>query len=185
MKEKEMRRWILVAVLILLAAIGAVVVATLPEKAGLPAGCQAALSQYLAYKSAPVLTVRSTDQAAKPSNFRQEMSYTVFGDTVFYQTDVNYQEASSETEPTTTLSSGGTRPLPFPPEEVWCVLLGGGSETTSSAVVFVALHQDIYNADWVVHEAASDPFSPDSLNVASAIGCDLATDRSAQAVYHP
>jgi hypothetical protein len=69
------------------------------------------------------------------------------------------------------------RPLPFPPEEVWCVLLGRGSQATSSGVVFVALHQDIHNADWVVHETAGDPFSPDSLNAASAIGSDLATGR--------
>ena len=177
MERKGMRRSILIAVLILLAAIGVVVLAVLPDKAGLAAGCQAALDQYLAYKNEPELRMQSADKASKPSSFHPEMSYTSFGNSVFYQTDENYQEASSEAEPTPISSISDLRPLPFPPEEVWCVLLGRGSQATSSGVVFVALHQDIHNADWVVHETAGDPFSPDSLNAASAIGCDLATDR--------
>ena len=47
-----MKRGLLLTVaLLLLAALAAGVLALLPDKAGLPAGCQSALDQYLAYKN--------------------------------------------------------------------------------------------------------------------------------------
>ena len=39
--------------------------------------------------------------------------------------------------------------------------------------VFVGLHQDIHNAGWVVHEVGPDLFAPESIQVASDLGCNL------------
>ena len=65
------------------------------------------------------------------------MSSKVDGDTIYYQTD----------------SSSRGMPLPFPAKEMWCVLLeiDDLSGVTSYRGVFVGLHMDMYNADWVVH----------------------------------
>jgi hypothetical protein len=45
------------------------------------------------------------------------------------------------------------RPLPYPPRDAWCVELRRSALEEHDWVV-VALHADLYNADWVVHELA-------------------------------
>ncbi len=65
-----------------------------------------------------------------------------------------------------------------PPVQVWCATLerrAAGSSASELGAVFIALHQDLYNGDWVVHEAAADVLSTQSFEVASAIGCKLST----------
>jgi len=171
---------LLIVALLLLVALGAGVVALLPDRAGLPAGCQAALDQYLTYKNmtlAEGLSVKAEVKAAKPGSLTQDVSYAVYGDSAHYQTDENYKEAGGEAEATTVWSKEELRPLPYPPEEVWCVLLERNAEAPGYGVAFVSLHQDIYNADWVVHEVEPDPFAPASIQVASDLGCDLEVDR--------
>jgi hypothetical protein len=94
------------------------------------------------------------------------MSSAVFGDSLHYQTDTD--------------SSG--MPLPFPPEQVWCALLERANGTFGLdadrpyAVVFVSLHMDMYNADWVVHEGMGEPAGPQVRATLSTIGCDLGLD---------
>jgi len=171
---------LLIAALLLLAGLGAGVLALLPDKAGLPTGCQAALDQYLTYKNVSLgegLSVKSVVKAARPGRLTQDVSYAVYGDSAHYQTDENYQEPANEAEATTLWQASGSRPLPFPPEEVWCALLERNTGEPQYGVAFVSLHQDIYNADWVVHEAGPDPFVSASTQVASDLGCDLKLDR--------
>ena len=170
----------MIVALLLLAALAAGVLALLPDKAGLPAGCQAALDQYLAYKNVSLaegLSVKAEAKAAKPGSLTQDVSFAVYGDSTYYQTDENYKEASGQAEATTVWTKEELRPLPYPPEEVWCILLERSAQTPGYGVAFVSLHQDIYNADWVVHEVGPDPFAPESLQVASDLGCDLEVDR--------
>jgi len=91
-----MKRGILLIVaLLLLAALGAGVLALLPDKAGLPAGCHAALAQYLTYKNVSLaqgLSVKAEVKAAKPGSLTQGVSYAVYGDSIYYQTDEDYYD---------------------------------------------------------------------------------------------
>jgi hypothetical protein len=72
--------------------------------------------------------------------------------------------------PMTTYSIQGyaidTRPLPYPPEDLWCVRLKS-ADPTIPRVVLIAFHKDIYTASWVVHEPADVPA------VLSAVGCQF------------
>ena len=167
---------LLIAAVLLLVALGAGVLALLPDKAGLPAGCQDALDQYLAYKNVSLgegLSVESAVKAARPGGLTQNVSFAVYGDSVFYQTDEDYGEKGGDAEATGYWATDERRPLPYPPEEVWCVLLERNAESPQNGVVFVSLHQDIHNADWVVHEVGPDPFGSASTQLASDLGCDL------------
>ncbi|MBN1135030.1 MAG: hypothetical protein JXM73_00495 [Anaerolineae bacterium] len=176
-----MKRGILLIVaLLLLAALGTGVLALLPDKAGLPAGCQAALNQYLTHKNATLsegLSVKSAVKAANPGRLAQDVSMAVYGGSLYYQTDQDYQTSSGDAEADDYWATDDRRPLPYPPEEVWCVLLERSAQTPAYGVAFVSLHQDIHNADWVVHEAGPDPFASVSIQVASDLGCDLSVDR--------
>jgi hypothetical protein len=83
-------------------------------------------------------------QARLPQKFRAEMSTASYGNTPYYVTthraNPNYP---------------GQKPLPYPPNDLWCVKLKSTDPTVPQAVV-LALHQDIYNADWVMHQV-TDP----------------------------
>ena len=45
--------------------------------------------------------------------------------------------------------------MPYPPSEAWYVDLGSRDDTTFTVVL--AQHQDLYNAEWAVHELPADP----------------------------
>jgi hypothetical protein len=158
------QRVLLLILLLLLLALGfVVVIAQTTDGSGqLPGDVQAALDEYLAPQSAAVL---SADTARRPWLFTEEISFGAHGSSVHFQTE-EYSNILS--------------PLPFPPDQVWCVLLEQQSRASSEhgaerpdAVVLVALHIDMYVADWVVHSVAGDPFSRELETVLSTIGCDL------------
>jgi hypothetical protein len=148
---------------------------------GLPVGAQARLSQYLQFQtttSQQSYGVQRLSQAGRPWNFSSAMSDATFGDSVYYQTTHN-RWAQPLAWPLVAATSGslsrsmvGARPLPFPPSEVWCVRL---SEVTSgvTAVIFVALHEDLYNADWIVHESRPAARIDDVLRDLNAVGCEV------------
>jgi len=73
------------------------------------------------------------------------------------------------------MTGGGfrtSRPIPYPPTEVWCVLLKLASEDAYS-VVFANLHMDMYNAQWIIHEGEKAPFTQGFLEHVASLGCDL------------
>lgn len=155
--------------LVLLVALGAVVLAQLPAEPGLPADMQALLDQYLAYTYRPgTVIVQAVDQANKPSNLGRELGYEVFGASVIYQTDLGIPG----------YEKGGARPLPYPPEQVWCVLLerdgtyGPRLEKRYDAV-FVALHMDIHHADLMVHKGPERLSSDEIEPFLSEFGCTV------------
>jgi hypothetical protein len=45
-------------------------------------------------------------------------------------------------------------------------------------LVFVALHQDLYNADWIVHEGPAGASDADLGAVLVRLGCDVEYGRS-------
>jgi hypothetical protein len=121
------------------------------------------LNQYLAFERSagePALNLVNAVQAKVPAQFTPTMSAESFsGSAIFatsHGTDVQY--------------SADLLPLPYPPQAVWCVLLKGDSQ---QQVVFVARHNSLYNADWIVH-IPSQPFaSPDLQASLSLIGCSF------------
>ena len=135
---------------------------------------QVALSNYLAARGRPGTTVKAMVQASQPSNFSREMSGAIVGDSVYYQ--VSQQDAFSlVATPGGIGQPSSKRPLPFPPETLWCVLLGSSQ---GDAVVFVALHRDMYNAQWLAHEA-KNAWQGDELKAQlGAIGCEFEIEES-------
>jgi hypothetical protein len=68
------------------------------------------------------------------------------------------------------------RPIPYPPEELQCVLLGVGVGE-GEEMVFLALHNDMYSGDWLVHQSKS-AWPGDELKAQlGAVGCDLPANR--------
>jgi hypothetical protein len=116
--------------------------------------------QYQATKRATLLEVAAAEEAARPWEFQRAMSGRSFGGSTYYQVSMPYT------------GNNGGRPLPMPPVAVWCVRLKAGSEASGPAArfVFVAKHQDLYNADWITHEPPSDPAQPPA-EILAQIGC--------------
>ncbi len=139
---------------------------------------EAAAEEYVAYRRATTiltLTIKQYAQARLPQNFRSDMSKMSFGDSTYYRTDQRYAEHANmsiwpltltlTTVPTLTRTDYlPSRPMPYPPNDLWCAQLSS-PDPAAPKVVVVGLHQDIYNAEWIVHEV-SDPET-----VLSTVGC--------------
>jgi len=144
-----------------------------------------------------LIRVERAVQARTPSNFTEALNFHTYGDAPhYYAVDETsssdssswpkpYIAGASMTETTllaqsnnpysSTATGGGfrtSRPIPYPPTEVWCVLLKLASEDTYF-VVFANLHQDMYNAQWIIHEGEKAPFSQAFLDRVASFGCDL------------
>jgi hypothetical protein len=171
---------------VLLPVLALTLVAVSVAERSLPPAWRAELNRYLAYKSGVLsadVQVLRVARASRPWQFGadgsrpRDLSRVVLGDRTYFQVDRSYSGDERH----------GFQPLPFPPQEVYCVLLrrgtgaGGLSTGVSYAVVFVALHQDLYNAAWVVHEGPPDPFAPALAAGLSRIGCDLSLSRPGSA----
>jgi hypothetical protein len=94
-------------------------------------------------------------QARRPQNFQAGMSTASYGNTPYYATT----HRANPDYP-------GQKPLPYPPNDLWCVQLKS-TDPAAPPLVVLALHQDMYNADWVMHEV-TDPET-----VLAAVGCQF------------
>jgi len=102
-------------------------------------------------------------RATRPDRFTRAMSRISYGNSAHYRID------SGDS------SYLGGRPLPYPPDELWCVLLVPASGAPSpQQAVFVARHLDEYTGDWVVHQAGGDFGSSQQAQTLAVVGCDLA-----------
>jgi hypothetical protein len=135
-----------------------------------PPAWQVELGKYIAYQERRAfmqITAQAVDRAGRPWEFGRDPGYMVYGDTPYYVTDFSYQPSAG---------SGGM-PLPYPPEELWCVLLKLESVhpfgSPKLQLVFVARHQDLYNAAWVVHAASQPADSPELLHTLAVVGCQI------------
>ena len=112
----------------------------------LPDNARAALNSYIQYRYASPPRIVQFTRATTPAKFDRDMSGISFGASVFFRTMQDYRKPVAINLPnklTVTPQIGGyepTRPIPFPPTDVWCIVLQ--SENEPSQVVFVALHQD-------------------------------------------
>jgi hypothetical protein len=146
---------------------------------------QLAVEQYVAYRqamNAPTLTIRQYVAARLPQNFHPEMSKQSFGYSIYYETGQKYQsrQAAVDVWPVTiaarpvamtattilTVTYSG-KPIPYPPNDLWCAQLSSPDPAATPTVVLAALHQDMYNAEWIVHEVT------DPATVLPAIGCQF------------
>jgi hypothetical protein len=146
------------AVLLPLVALAAVLLTN--NQTDQPDPRQQELQTYLHCRStvyAQPLQIGESIQARLPQNFRADMSKASFGNTPYYETDCRLNPNNT-----------GQKPMPYPPNDLWCVKVISADPDAPSAVV-VALHQDIYNADWVVHEV-TDPET-----VLAAVGCHFSS----------
>lgn len=143
---------------------------------------QLAVLSYVAFKNARLaqpLTVGQYVLARMPQNFRADIGGETFGESVYYRTAQRYaaDEQPILTFPLTATMPPPTytksnylpgRPMPYPPTDLWCVQLISSDPATPKAVL-VAQHQDMYNAEWIVHEV-------DDLNtVLATVGCAFAS----------
>jgi hypothetical protein len=130
------------------------------------------LNRYTAVQDATearTTTVLAATKARQPWNLTRDARTVVYGDSAHYITDAGYGGQSA---------GSGTIPLPYPPEEVWCALLKQERTSTGTSevrvaydVVLVALHQDLYNADWVVHAGIGDPSGQRAAELLPLVGC--------------
>jgi hypothetical protein len=160
--------------LLLLTALVATVLANIPEETGLPLGAQAQVVGYAAswYPSGGA-RIESVARAGQPWSLTRDGSLALFG------TSVRFSQGYGQS----TIESHYPQQLPYPPEEVWCVLLergadvtAGQSPTPSYDLVVVALHRSLYEADWTVHIPREALPIGTTAKALAAIGCDLGLD---------
>lgn len=154
---------------------------------GPPDLAQTAVRMYVEYRSGiPVGAFGPAPQythATRPGGFKSEMSRASYGSGLYYETDFDYA-APKEPVAWATNTAGqavytstyaganhGARRLPTTVNDAWCVQVGD-IDPMLPKVVLVAEHQDLYNADWIVHEPVAQ--TADELNQWLAdVGCNL------------
>jgi hypothetical protein len=178
-----MRHAIILALLgvVVVAAAGIIIARNL--EVALPPEARAALDRYLTSENAVAPQPASAAQvvhALRPGRFEASSSSASIGASFYFRTTRGYRSAAIPNPlilTTSSLPSGatdgslGARALPFPPADLWCVLLDevGGK----GRAVFLALHEDIYNADWIVHETSGAPGDAALTARLATVGCNL------------
>ncbi len=163
-----------IPILLLVSLLAAVGIADFEP--GLPGDARAELNRYLEYRygiSGIRPAVREIALAYRPGRFTAGMSGASYGDSPYYRTSNHYRGPTAEEQPGATsihfISESG-RPLPYPPVRLWCVLLDPG-DLAARRLVFVALHQDLYNAGWIVYEGPAGAPNAELNAVLDTLGC--------------
>ncbi|MFN2201084.1 MAG: hypothetical protein ACK2UO_07745 [Caldilineaceae bacterium] len=128
----------------------------------------AAVSRYLAYQqqyAGVVLRTERQSKALSPEALLSSVGGATFGTGIYYRTDysaradgyLDQDAAFGETLLSRPDVPDGLRPLPYPPQEVWCVWLDQISSAPAGTerIVLAARHEDLYNAEWVIHAPTS------------------------------
>jgi hypothetical protein len=153
MSEDTMNRLLRVIFVLLLPTAALVIVVLAGNRSGSHSSMATLVSEYVYPFIDRGVVIKQYVQASLPQNFRAEMSKASYGNTPYYVTTHRANPAYP-----------GQKPLPYPPNDLWCVKLKSTYPTAPQAVV-IALHQDMYNADWVMHEV-TDPET-----VLATVGC--------------
>jgi hypothetical protein len=93
---------------------------------------QREMQTYLHCRSAaysPTLQIGESVQARLPQNFQADMSKASFSNTPYYETDCRFNP-----------DYAGYKPMPFPPNDLWCVKVISADPKVPQAIV-VALHR--------------------------------------------
>jgi hypothetical protein len=111
-----------------------------------------------------------------PNRFSDSMSVTNYSEGWYYQTAhalLNVVATPTPAPISTAIIAeigveGGKRALIYPPTEAWCVTITQ-TDNEDRRYLLLAQHQDLYNAEWVVHELTTDK---DRLaQILAEIGC--------------
>jgi hypothetical protein len=161
----------LVALMLVFAVLllGGLLIFPLATRSAPPPPWHVELEHYLAYRSEhgpETPDVLAAVQATRPWLFTARQSQAVFQANAFDPNDHNYSQS---------LASPST--IPFPPADLWCVLLGREGPPGVRQVVYVAEHESLYLGYWVVHEGPTGPFSPQLSADLDQIGCVLPLGR--------
>jgi len=124
-----------------------------------------------------VFEVMEADQAQNPWLFRDASTLQSYA----YLSSYNTTElATSHFGSSLSLSyfpsvmiGDGRAPIPYPVQELWCVLLQTREKPLHTTVVYMGLHKDLYNAGWIIHEEDPDLFAADAIRKANTFGCRL------------
>lgn len=175
-----MNRLVKIALVLFLPSVAVIVVMLSNSHPGQPDLRQQAVQAYAYYRGATptqTLLIGQYIQARLPQNFQASMSKASFGNSVYYRTTNRYYGTDESSwvgvslptktpDAVTKYEYRPTMPIPYPPNDLWCVQLTSPNPTIPKAIL-VALHQDIYNAEWIVHEMT------DPATVLSAVGCQF------------
>lgn len=160
-KRDNMRKRNLI-VIPLLVIVGLIIALLVVDSLQTP-GWKLALNHYISYlreTGHPEFRLQSSAIAAQPGNFTFNMSTESFSESIIFQTTYN----------TNAQLAVDLAPMPYPPDEVVCALLKGD---TQQQLVYIALHNSLYNADWIVH-ISPDPWgSPAIQSSLDLLGCTL------------
>ena len=131
-----MRRTVLLIAVMLVPAVSLLTFVVLSNASGSP-DVNHAIENYLAGKQMAGASVRY-ERAAHPSALTPQDGVMTHGRSAYFRTsDAPLND----------------RPLPFPPNTIWCVTATAPGKELR---MFVAEHQDLYNAEWLVHEPVAD-----------------------------
>lgn len=176
----------LVLAVLVMAMASLVIVPALGRRPGLPPAAQAELDAYLGgrYSGTQPPPLHRAIRATQPWEFDASASSATWSDSPYYRTTHNRRRSpvadtlSPEGSPTSESGrqwAAGERPLPYPPSELWCVSLSREDQTEPS-IVYLARHQDLYNADWILHEARGD--ARQVAEDLARVGCNLGAPAS-------
>lgn len=129
---------------------------------GLPSAGRQALTFYLGYQQEAGLAdlaVGQIEPAGNPRGYTADDSAATFGDGSYFV--VNHDQAGLGA------GDGNLRPLPYPPDDLWCAALGAGR------VVFIAQHQDLYRSAWAVHETPAGFSAAELAGLLRRVGCPV------------
>ncbi len=157
MQEAMMNRLFRVILVLALPVAAVLIIVLTGNRAGSPTSMETLVYDYVYPFIDRGVAIKQYVQASLPQNFQAEMSKASYGNTPYY---VTTHRANPDYP--------GQMPLPYPPNDLWCVKLTS-TDPAAPHMVVLALHQDMYNADWVMHEV-TDPEA-----VAATVGCKFST----------
>jgi hypothetical protein len=155
MQEGMMNRLFRIILVLALPTAAVLIIVLSGNRTGTSTSMETLVGQYVYPFIDQGVVVKQSVQARLPQNFRAEMSTASYGNTPYY---VTTQRANPDYP--------GQKPLPYPPNDLWCVNLKS-ADPAAPPLVVLALHQDMYNADWVMHEV-TDPET-----VLATVGCQF------------
>jgi hypothetical protein len=143
-----------------------------------PVAAEIELESFLSSWGQGTTRIEELVRASRPWNLGPELGLTTAGDSLYFATDLIYDprpDRSAPVEagvPTSAIRSGfgkeGT-PLPYPPQEVWCVLVH--SEAGQQVILLGRHHRDPYQTDWIIHQQPADPSPAGWIELLDLLGC--------------
>jgi hypothetical protein len=163
-----------VAIGLLLLIVGLLLGLTASAVTSFPTGAATELQSFLLSSSGGTIRTKELARASRPWALEHELGLVTAGDSHFFETDLRYGPTSGLVTgvPTSEIRSGSGgqgAPLPYPPREVWCVLVEGPAGR--QVLVLARHHREPYQTDWIIHQQPSAPSPTDWTGILQLLGC--------------